>query len=350
MLFRPLRPAATTGGRERRRARELVRRHGRDTLAAFKLRADLEYLFARDGAGFVGYRVESGVMLVAGDPVGPDDAIGPLLEEARAFAAAHSLRLGAVGASRATAVAGRSAGLRALYLGDEAILDTRSFSLEGRPIRKVRQSVSRLVGAGFAAELVEVAALDQALRAELDAVSARWRGGQPERGFAMATTLDDPAARDGLVVLARDADGRVRGWLHFLPSFGRAAMSLALMRRDPDTPNGLTEFLVVRAVELLRERGIEEVSLNFAAFARPLRSPRGRADRAFARLLGLASRSFQIESLYRFNAKFFPRWEPRYLLYQGATGLPRVGLAALVAEGQLPRPFLALRRAGASTA
>jgi lysylphosphatidylglycerol synthetase-like protein (DUF2156 family) len=47
---------------------------------------------------------------------------------------------------------------------------------------------------------------------------------------------------------------------------------------------------------------------------------------------------YLIESLYRFNAKFFPRWEPRYLVYEGALGLPRAGIAALWAEGQLWKP------------
>ena len=110
------------------------------------------------------------------------------------------------------------------------------------------------------------------------------------------------------------------------------------MRRDRETPNGLMEFLVVRAIELLRARGIEEVSLNFAAFARLIHSPRGRAERVVGRLLALGDALFQIERLYRFNAKFFPRWEPRYLMYERVLNLPRVGLAALWAEGQLPKP------------
>jgi lysyl-tRNA synthetase class 2 len=114
-------------------------------------------------------------------------------------------------------------------------------------------------------------------------------------------------------------------------------MSLSAMRRDPQTPNGLIEFLVAKAVESLRTQGVEELSLNFASFARLLRAPRSRLERIARRAVLAADGHFQIESLYRFNAKFFPRWEPRYLLYQGPWGLPRAGIAALRAEGQLPR-------------
>jgi lysyl-tRNA synthetase class 2 len=348
VIFRPRRPERLTGSAERDRACELVRAHGRDTLAAFKLRRDLDYLFEPGGRAFVGYRVERGVLLVAGDPVGPDEAIPAVIDEVCSFAEAHGLRVGGVGASEAVARQWRDAGLRALYIGDEAIVDTRTFSLDGRPVRKVRQSVTRLVSAGFTASVDPVATLDETTVAELEAVSARWRGDEPERGFAMSIAgLGDGPPGDGVVVIARDGEGAARGWLHFLPTYGRPAMSLALMRRDRDTPNGLMEFLVVRSLELLRDRGIDEVSLNFAAFARPLRSPRGPLDRLARSLLRVASRWFQIESLYRFNAKFFPRWEPRYLLYSRSTALPAIGLAALAVEGQLPRPVTALLRAGA---
>ena len=145
---------------------------------------------------------------------------------------------------------------------------------------------------------------------------------------------------DTLVLLAFDAEAQVRGFLHFVPTYGRAAVSLSLMRRDPETPNGLTEFMVAEAIEMLRTQGIGEVSLNFAAFARFIHSPKGRVQRLFRYGLGWADAVFQIERLYRFTAKFFPRWEPRYLMYEGALGLARVALAALWIEGQLPKPRL----------
>jgi lysyl-tRNA synthetase, class II len=346
VIFRPLAaPRALPGPGLRAAAAELVRTHGRDTLSFFKLREDKHYFFTRAGDAFVGYRIENGVLLLSGDPVGPPEAFRGLLAELRAFTEARGLKLGAVGASEPLCPLYEELGLRTIYLGDEAIIELDKFSLEGRAIRKVRQSVSRLGKAGFSAELHELTALDEDALGEIEAVLERGREGAPERGFSMAMdSIRCEQSKDTLVVLARDEDGAIRGVLHFVPVYGRATVSLSFMRRDPSTPNGLTEFLVVKAAELLRERGLQEMSLNFAAFARWMHSPEKVSERLLGKLIALGNPFFQIESLYRFNAKFFPRWEPRYLVYEGTFGLPRAGIAALWAEGQLWKPALARDR------
>jgi lysyl-tRNA synthetase class 2 len=119
------------------------------------------------------------------------------------------------------------------------------------------------------------------------------------------------------------------------------------MRRQRDTPNGLMEFLIAEGIEHLRDRGVTEVSLNFAAFGRLIRQPSGLLERVLGKALALGDTWFQIERLYRFNAKFFPRWEPRYFMYERRLGLPRAGIAALWLEGQLPKPTIRRRRAHA---
>ncbi len=344
VIFRPLAaPRLLPDAASRAAAAELVRDHGRDTLSFFKLRTDKQYFFAADRSAFVGYRVENGVLLISGDPVGSEAAFPGLLADLRGFADARGLRLGAVGASEKLCPLYETLGLRTLYLGDEALIDVQKFSLEGRPIRKVRQSVTRLDKAGYTAELHELEDLDAATVTRLEDVLERGRQGAPERGFSMS--LDSLRGDDTVVVFARDEQDEIRGVLHFVPCYRRAAMSLSFMRRDPATPNGLMEYMVVRAVEMLRERGLEEVSLNFAAFAKWMHSPESRAERALAKVIALGNPFFQIESLYRFNAKFFPRWEPRYLVYEGRFGLPRASIAALWAEGQLWKPALPLARA-----
>jgi lysyl-tRNA synthetase class 2 len=352
VIFRPLAAPKTPPSAEARAtAGELVRAHGNDTLSFFKLRSDQQYFFSADERAFVAYRIENGVLLLAGDPVGPEDAIPQLLHELREFVGARGLRLGAVGASGRLCLLYERLGMRTIYLGDEAIIDLDSFSLEGRAIRKVRQSVSRLSKAGYRAEARTLSELDEDTLEQIERVLERGREGAPERGFSMAMdSIRAPRGHETLVVLARDERDAIRGVLHFVPCYGRKAASLSFMRRDPATPNGLTEFLVVKAVELLRERGLAEMSLNFAAFAKWMHSPEKPHERVLGRLVALGNPFFQIESLFRFNAKFFPRWEPRYLVYQGALGLPRAGIAALWAEGQLWKPAFRGRGTGAGAA
>jgi lysyl-tRNA synthetase, class II len=288
----------------------------------------------------------AGVMLLSGDPVGPEDTLGDLVREVLAFAELRRLKVGGVGASEAMAARWEGAGLRTIYLGDEALVDVGAFSLEGRSIRKVRQSVTRLEKAGYESSIHRIADLGPEELAEVEAVVELGRDGAAERGFSMAMDhLRGEHQAETLLVCARDGDGALRGILHFVPCYRRPAMSLSFMRRDRDTPNGLTEFLVVRAIELLRERGVEQVSLNFAPFARWLHSPERLHEHVLGRLIARFNRFFQIESLYRFNAKFFPRWEPRYLVFQGLA-LPRTGLAAMWAEGQLVKLRLPACAAG----
>ena len=89
------------------------------------------------------------------------------------------------------------------------------------------------------------------------------------------------------------------------------------------------------------------MSLNFAVFRSALergeRLGAGPLLRAWRGLLVFASRWFQIESLYRFNAKFQPSWEPRFVVYPQRPDLPRVAMAALEAEAFLTWPSLSRR-------
>jgi hypothetical protein len=120
------------------------------------------------------------------------------------------------------------------------------------------------------------------------------------------------------------------------------------MRRAAKEPNGLTEALVVAAIGHARERGLRSVSLNFAGFAHVMAADAAlsRSQRTLRFLLRLFHGRFQLERLVRFNGKFFPVWQPRYLIYDGLGHLPLSALRVLQAEAYLPAPAPAGRRRG----
>jgi lysyl-tRNA synthetase, class II len=342
--------AQTVG--ERRTARALVEAHGSDSLAFFALRRDKSYLFSPSRRAFLAYRVVAGTALVSGDPVGDEAEIDDLLAELRRVVRARGWRLAVVGASDEYLDRYRALGLKPVPMGDEAVLRPAEFSLEGRAIRKVRQSVSRLQKAGYSFRIVPADEAAPQLEAELADVSAQWRGGEPERGFSMA--IDDLHVPGTVLALAVAEDGRVGGFLHLAPSPAGGGWSLSTMRRRPDAPNGLTEFLVVETLAWAREAGASELSLNFCALTDFLAPERVTTPihRVVRRGLLLADNVFQLERLYAFNRKFFPEWRRRYVCVERFTDLPAVGLAYLHAESLLvpPGPWTRRRESRRSTA
>jgi lysyl-tRNA synthetase, class II len=348
LWLRPLSERVRQSADERRQVRELIRRHGDDSLAFFALRRDKSWFFSPTRRSFLAYRVVGGAALVSGDPIGDEREFPELLAEFQRVCRARGWRLALLSVRTDLLPVIRELGLRAIKIGDEAVVQTARFSLEGRAIRKVRQSVARLVRSGYRFRVVAAADVDPALRAELEDVSARWRGASAERGFSMA--MDDPYGEPDTLFAVAETDAGVGGYLHLVPAAHERAYSLGAMRRRPETPNGLMEFLVVETIGWARERNVQELSLNFCVFADVLdRPPRTPLHALLRRALLAADHVFQLERLLVFNRKFQPEWRPRYLCFERLSDLGLVGLAYLRVESLLTPPGPWTRRAPAGT-
>ncbi|MDT4923134.1 MAG: lysyl-tRNA synthetase, class [Pseudonocardiales bacterium] len=343
LLLRTSEPLPHLSQVDEERLRDLLARSGeRDSLGYFALRRDKSVIWSPSGKAAITYRVVAGVALISGDPIGDPEAWPGAIEAYRQLVAKYGWTPAVMGCSELGAiVVRRELGLCVLGLGDEAVLDTTCFSLEGRAMRAVRQPHARVARAGYVASARRVREIGPAELAELRAAADAWRTDPVERGFSMALSrLGDPADGDCLVVTAR-RDGELRGLLHFAPWSPRK-VSLDLMRRDPSSDNGLNEFMIAELMSAAPGLGIDEVSLNFAVFREALergsRVGAGPISRLWRRFLLVASRWWQIDSLYRFNGKFHPEWRPRYFCYSSARDVPRIACAAMEAEAFIAWP------------
>ncbi|GIF13839.1 phosphatidylglycerol lysyltransferase domain-containing protein [Actinoplanes teichomyceticus] len=341
LLLRPCTGARPGAGDDQDRLRAVLDRHGAaDSLGYFALRTDKQLVWAPSGRAAVAYRVVNGVSLASGDPLGLPSEWPRAIGEWLADCAAHGWTPAVLACGTAGGRAYQRAGLDVIELGDEAIVDVAGFALQGRPMRGVRQAVGRMRRAGYTCAVVRQRDLSAETLAEVVGCADALRDGKVERGFSMALSrVGDPADGDCLLVLCRDGDGALRGILQFVP-WGRHGLSLDLMRGDRSAPNGLTELMVVSAIEAAPGFGVERISLNFAVlrsvFARAEELGAGPVVRLWCRILRAATRRWQIESLYRANAKYLPDWQPRFLCFPSARDLPRIALAALSAESFLP--------------
>jgi lysyl-tRNA synthetase class 2 len=352
LALRTSEPVAFLSTEDERRLRELVGSRGdRDSLGYFALRRDKAAVFSKTGKAAVSYRVVTGVMLASGDPLGDPEAWPGAIQAFAAEARRHAWVPAVMGCSeQGGEVWVREADLRALELGDEAILDIDDFSLDGRAMRNVRQTVSRVERAGYTTAVRRVGELSRSEVDDIRRQSAAWRGAEVERGFSMALGRFGDPSDAGCVVVTAHRDGRLAAVLHFVP-WGSDGLSLDLMRRDRDADTGLNELMIVATVRAAPALGVTRLSLNFSVFRSALerggRLGAGPVLRTWRAVLLWVSRWFQIESLYRFNAKFRPVWEPRFICYPNARDLPRIAIAALEAEAFLvwPKQWWQLRRA-----
>ncbi|MEU9656099.1 bifunctional lysylphosphatidylglycerol synthetase/lysine--tRNA ligase LysX [Streptomyces chartreusis] len=351
-LFRSQRMEAALHDDEETRIRALLKAYGdQDSLGYFATRRDKAVVFSPSGKAAVTYRVEAGVCLASGDPVGDREAWPHAIAVWLAAARRHAWVPAAMGASEDGATAYARAGLGALQLGDEAILRPQDFDLNGRDMRVTRQAVHRVRRTRAHCRIRRHSTLGEAEMEEVIRKADAWRDTETERGFSMALDrLGDPADGDCLLLEALGGDGELLALLSFVP-WGRDGVSLDLMRRDRGAPNGVMEFMVAELCDAAPKLGIRRISLNFAVFRSVFeegaRIGAGPVLRLWRRLLLFFSKWWQLEALYRSNAKYQPEWYPRFICYGEAASLARIGMASGIAEGFVSVPSLhKLRRKG----
>jgi len=362
------------------RARGVIEQFGGGTLDYFALRSDKQFYFL--AGSVVAYAVYSGICLVSPDPIGPLAQREAVWRSFRAFADSNGWAPAVLGASEEWLPIYRSTGMHDLYLGDEAVVLVKELSLQGGKFKGLRQAVNRVARHGYTISFHDPADVQPDLAAELEDVMTKSRRGGVERGFSMTLGRIFDQRDKGLLLAVvhgpgpvaasgpqpREAGGPApsgpvpRGpavaFCQYVPAAAINGFSLDLMRRDNgEHPNGLIDFAIVETVQYLAARGYEALGLNFATMRAVLAGGPGGGigQRAQAWLLRRMSGSMQIETLWRFNAKFDPEWLPRYAVYDSAEHALPVALAVARAESFWELPLIgrflvpsAQRRAEAS--
>jgi lysylphosphatidylglycerol synthetase-like protein (DUF2156 family) len=341
LLFRPVADRLPPGG-GMERARAIVRAHGGDTLAYFALREDKGHFFW--GNSLVAYAVDHGVCLVSPDPIGPPAERAAVWAAFRAFADASGWTVAILGASEGWLPVYRAGGLRDVYIGDEGVVDVADFTLEGSQAKPLRQAANRVRRAGYHVEFFDPSRLPRPLVKELEDLMTESRQGDSERGFSMTLGRAFDPADDGLLLaVAFGPDGKAAAMCQYVPATAIGGYSLDVMRRRRELePNGVTDFVVIETILYLQREGFSGLALNFATMRAVLAGEAG--EQAVVRiqhwLLRRMSEDMQIESLWRFNAKYHPHWRPRYAVYESVELLPAAAFAAARAEGVTELPVL----------
>ncbi|MFI9504176.1 bifunctional lysylphosphatidylglycerol flippase/synthetase MprF [Nocardia sp. NPDC052566] len=303
------------------RVAALVARTTEDPLAPFAMHSSKSYYFNGNATAAIAYRARFGIAVVAGDPIGDRAAFAELVTEFSEFAMSHGWRIAVLGASPELAEVWRyraleHRGLHPVPIGRDVVIDVDTFAMVGRRFRNLRQAVSRTKNFGVSTEIVREGELPGPLRAELLGIVDEWHAGRQSRGFSMILDhLLDGRNPEMLIVLARDADGRVVGFQRYGIAGGGRELSLDVPWRRKDAPNGLDERMVIDLIAYAKGNGVQRISLAFAAFPELFADKRrSRTAKLIYVAVHLGDPLIRLESLYRYLRKFQALADQRYAL------------------------------------
>ena len=328
MVLRPVAAAIFPTEQQQKAVAALTRHYGNNSISYFALEIGKAYFFTASGKSVISYVLEGNVAVVAGDPIGPEEEMLAAIQEFMTYCQEQDWRVVFWQVRDVTLDLYRAAGLHMLKIGEDAIVNTRAFTLTGKTMANVRASAKRAEKEGVHVVFWRGQVRDGDLLAQMEQISRSWlaRKGGSEMGFSMGR-FDPCCDSEQIYALAIDPENRVHAFVTFVPIYGRNGWGLDLMRRAEFAAPGVMERLLASSIEQLGKEGADIVSLGLA----PLSDANCANHTFLGNSIDFLTQHFgnpaRNRSLFNFKKKFQPRWESRYLIYSGTLSLPGVGWA-----------------------
>ncbi len=332
MLLRPVLNRRMPSEEERSHAWEIVRAHGQTALARYAVLDDKKFFFDARGV-LISYVVENRVALVLGDPIGPAETIPSVLASFKSFCASNDWVPAFYQVMPTYLKEYKSAGFENLLLGQEAIVDISSFTLDGSENKTLRNGYNKLVRNGYHYDVVQPPFSARMLR-ELNAISDEWLSsrGSSEMKFSLGW-FDEAYLNTCPVLLVRDREGFIEAFANIVTEFQNNEAAIDLMRHRAYVESGLMDFLFVSLFKWAKEQNYASFNLGLSALSGVgEHSDDPSIERALHYIYKSMTRFYNFRGLHAFKEKFHPAWSPRYLIYPGPASLPAISISLLNAN------------------
>ena len=342
------RPAHATATAAELVLAEPILAQARTSDASLLWTGDKRVHFSPGGGALLMYQVRRRSWVVMGDPVGDEAEFDELLWSFLDLCDRSLGRPVFYCVHEETAELYRRHGLTLSKLGEEAVIDLTTFTMQGKNRAKLRSEVRSSERVGVSVELVDPERVPEVL-AQLRVVSDIWleQRNAREKSFSLGAFDEEYLARFPIAVAWQD--GQVVAFASLWASGARHEIKVDLMRRLPDAPRCVMSHLFVAAMTWAHEQGFASFSIGMAPLSglRPEPSdgdPGETADSPAAAtywdrighfLFSHGEHFYNFQGLRQFKERFHPQWQARYVASPGGPALPSMMLdvARLVGGG-----------------
>ena len=305
--------------------------HGYNAHSLVAISSGVRFWSCPETEGAISFNEFGKVWLVPGEPLASPDSQAALTDRFLRAASAKGRTVGFLPASARFAKHSKQLGLRAVKIGSAPYFDLATWSPRGDRAKKARAGINQAFRAGI--RVTKITSIDEKLIRETDCLCKSWlttRRSPTKFAWLFAVDLFQHSERKKYFT-ARDATGRLVGFLAASPMPARQGWYLEDVLRLPEAPNGTADLLVVEALKSLKRDGAKLATLGTAPMAMEGTfdslvqcSPRlSQVTRVVATVFTIF---YNFDGVRRFKAKFAPSWwESEYVLIsQNITAPPRV--------------------------
>ncbi|RCJ30583.1 hypothetical protein A6770_21065 [Nostoc minutum NIES-26] len=333
MLLQPVFVRSSATQTEQRKAKEIVQQYGCSSLAALTLLSDKSYYFSPSGRSTIAYVPKGRAAIALGDPIGPIEDRAEVIVSFQQFCQCNDWYPAFYQTLPDDVELYKSLGFKALKIGEEAIVDLKAFTLQGKAGKNFRPSINRLTKLGYQIEFYQPSITDDLLH-KIKAVSDEWLKSVQgsEKRFSLGW-FDEAYLRKCEIAVVHTPNGQIGAFANLLPEYQLNEITIDMMRHRQSLENGTMDFLFVSILQHVKEKGYNSFNFGLSALAgvgETLESRR--LERVLHYLYEHLNRFYNFKGLHAYKEKFRPRWEPRYLVYPSLAALPDVVVALIRAD------------------
>ncbi|MEH1809425.1 phosphatidylglycerol lysyltransferase domain-containing protein [Nostoc sp.] len=333
MLLQPVFWRNLTTTNEQRRVKEIVEQYGCSSLAALTLLNDKSYYFSPSGNSVIAYVPKGRGAIALGDPIGPIEDRKETIIAFQQFCQRNDWYPGFYQTMPDDVELYKSLGFKVLKIGEEAIVDLKSFTLQGKAGKNFRPSISRLTKLGYQIDFYQPPIANDLLH-RLKSVSDEWlkmvQGS--EKQFSLGW-FDEAYLRECEIAVVHNPEGQISAFANIIREYQLNEATIDLMRHRSSLENGTMDFLFISLLQHFKEGGYDSFNFGLSALAGVGDNPESRRlEKVLHYLYEHLNRFYNFKGLHAYKDKFRPRWEPRYLVYPSLAALPDVVVALIRAD------------------
>lgn len=339
LIFSPFIHKPLADAKDKEHVLSLLRRYGMNPCCWLYLEDDKLYYFGKEVDGVAAYAISNDTMVILGDPVCAPEDMTAFLTELKTFCNINNYAMIFLSITGQFLEQYKTLDFGYVKCGEEPRFKLDEYNLSGKNGAKIRAAVNHGKKAGLTVhEYHPLEKRQEEIETQIEEITKEWltiKKSHEELIFTLGGPgLSDP--NDKRYFYAVTEDGRMQGFIVYLPFMQKNAYYADVTRRRPDAPGGTMETIMYEAFQAMKEDHVQWVSMGLAPLAH-LDKEDDKGNKVLASLFTMIHDHFNsvydFENLSRAKQKYNPTvWEPAYFAYSPKLLTPAMAMAVIAVQ------------------